>query len=277
MALMLALFASCRDVRGVKPSTTFEESDQEAPVRQVLQEVAASLRHKEDPLPTLDLGPKLEKLRVSEKAFIRSAIGSFAKPQQKLPRNRETMIFFDWDDTLICTHHLAQRTSISRSLGIQLFLLAKRVEKLLLLSIQLGKVFIVTNAEHGWVEASATVWMPQLLPLLKSGKIEIISARTKFEEEHPHNAYIWKTKTFLAARQDHQKNPETFTNIIAVGDSPYEIAAAKALGRACSQSVVKTVKFVHHPSPKTLNDQLEYLLQEMKWIERCGHAIDLAL
>ena len=55
--------------------------------------------------------------------------------------------------------------------------------KLLRLSIKNGIVLIITNAAEGWVELSATKFMPKTANVLRTeGSIDIISARTKYEK-----------------------------------------------------------------------------------------------
>jgi len=47
------------------------------------------------------------------------------------------------------------------------------------------------------------------------------------------------------------------TNLIALGDSNYELTAAKILGKCFDKAYVKTVKFKDAPHPVELINQLE--------------------
>ena len=51
--------------------------------------------------------------------------------------------------------------------------------KILKMSIDNARTYIITNAGEGWVQYSAEKFMPTLVPLLE--KITIISARAKYE------------------------------------------------------------------------------------------------
>ena len=79
-------------------------------------------------------------------------------------QKKNTIIFFDWDDTLIPSsflaenglrldseqHHLDQYIDELKSLE-------KCVKTVLTMAQKLGKVIIVTNAENGWVQLSSKV------------------------------------------------------------------------------------------------------------------------
>jgi len=51
---------------------------------------------------------------------------------------------------------------------------------------KLGKTYIVTNAAEGWVQLSANRFLPRVFQELKND-VEIISARTKYEDMYPKN------------------------------------------------------------------------------------------
>lgn len=69
--------------------------------------------------------------------------------------------------------------------------------KLIRLAKQLGMVYIITNAAEGWVEISSQRFLPKIHEELNG--ITIISARTKFEKQFPHNYQEWKIRAFLEA------------------------------------------------------------------------------
>lgn len=87
-------------------------------------------------------------------------------------------------------------------------------KKILELSVQKGKTYIITNAGEGWVQFSAEKFMPSLLPVLS--KITIISARAKYE--HLTRDYTkWKLHAFLEAQE--ALSDSCVKNIIALGDN----------------------------------------------------------
>jgi len=143
----------------------------------------------------------------------------------------------------------------------------KAVKRLLELSLACGEVWIITNALTDWVEYSAEKYMPDLLPVLR--RVHIVSARTRFESEHPGKTDEWKTYAFLEVKQ--LLDPTKLANLLSLGDSLRELEAVKALGRSLGwepgrpegaagarpRALVKTVKFKEAPSAEDLQVGLE--------------------
>ena len=90
------------------------------------------------------------------------------------PKQHNSIIIFDWDDTLLPTTFLTPGGIFDE--------LTEAVEK--------GNVHIITNAGRGWVEYSAKRFYPSILPILS--KIKIISARRQYEKVFPGNSRQWK-------------------------------------------------------------------------------------
>lgn len=105
--------------------------------------------------------------------------------------------------------------------------------------MELGKVFIITNAAEGWVQYSTKKYLPKLEELIKT--IQVISARTRYEEIFPNEYHQWKMHAFLETI-DHLEI-SAVTNLIALGDSHMELDAAQHLGTKFSTSLIKTIKF----------------------------------
>ena len=88
------------------------------------------------------------------------------------PKLYETVIIFDWDDTLLCTSFINPsgtfnpKQKIPSTLMQQIKLLEIVVYKILKLSVASGKTYIITNAGDGWVQYSAQQFMPSIVPLL---------------------------------------------------------------------------------------------------------------
>ncbi len=61
---------------------------------------------------------------------------------------------------------------------------------LLELAFTFGEVHIVTNAETGWVQLSASKFIPGVLPLL--GRTKVTSARSMYENMFPQQPFKWK-------------------------------------------------------------------------------------
>lgn len=117
--------------------------------------------------------------------------------------NMRSVIVFDWDDTLMCTHYIhvvkglhlkSPDSCISGELEVQLTQLSHSVIQLLTLACQYGPVTILTNSDAGWVQLSARKFMPLLLPVLE--KVTILSARGKYERQFPDAPLKWKFHAF---------------------------------------------------------------------------------
>ena len=123
-----------------------------------------------------------------------------------------------------------------------------------MLSIAITKadVYIITNAGEGWVQFSAEKYYPSIMEIL--GKIEIISARGKYEKDFPEDLKRWKIEAFLNIKK--KLNDNLITNIICLGDSVFEMEAGRILASNFIHAVIKTIKFRENPKPEELNKQL---------------------
>jgi hypothetical protein len=109
------------------------------------------------------------------------------------PKTHQTVIIFDWDDTLLPTTYLIPFQQLiyqPLSKPLPSAIEKKMVEideyaaRLIQLSKDNGTVLIITNAAEGWVELSAQRFMPKTAKVLRKN-VEIISARTKYEKDFP--------------------------------------------------------------------------------------------
>lgn len=185
-------------------------------------------------------------------------------PPTQRESQHQTIIIFDWDDTLLCTSFLNLRHDTAPPPAVQNQL--KNIERvgcqLLELALKLGQTFIITNAMKGWVEYSAIKYIPGLLKTLQ--KVEIISARGDYEHAFPGNYSEWKIQAFLEVQR--QLNSEIITNLVALGDSNIEMDAVHVMGNEFSHALIKTIKFRESPSPEELVKQLELVLQKFEKI-----------
>ncbi|CAD7952878.1 unnamed protein product [Amoebophrya sp. A25] len=186
-------------------------------------------------------------------------------PAAQRPPQHQTVIIFDWDDTLLCTSFLNLRLptpEIPGHVQRQLLLLERVGAQLLELAMKLGQTFIITNAMKGWVEYSASKYVPRLLPTLQ--KIQIISARGNYEHAFPGNYGQWKIEAFLEVQR--QLNSQIITNLISLGDSNMEMEAVHVMGKEFAQALIKTIKFRESPTPEELVKQLELVGQKFEKI-----------
>lgn len=177
-------------------------------------------------------------------------------PEQRAPKH-QTLIIFDWDDTLMYTTHLLRATPqmvISVATRRALQQIEKTAFSLLETASRLGNTFIVTNAQKGWVEQCVDWHMPSFKQLIK--KVPVISARTEYEADFP-DARQWKNRAFLELGK--HLDPLVITNLVAVGDSNFEMEAVQLLGQQFPNSFIKTVKLKERPSPDELMKELDLL------------------
>jgi len=186
---------------------------------------------------------------------------SLAPPVKGRPD--DTLIIFDWDDTLLCSSAI----NLQQWSQPQLDGLCATVENTLGHAMELGEVMIVTNGVDWWVEDSCRRFLPGLLPLL--GRLHVKSARHDYEPLYPGDPFAWKRETF----KDILKPRPRATNLVVIGDSFSEIHAAHgALHCMVHGSLVKTVKFKEHPSADELRGQLRRVSQEMSsLVSQDGH------
>ena len=171
-----------------------------------------------------------------------------------------SIIIFDWDDTLLPTSFLNSKGTynafrqITRDERQRLLELENLVLQLLTLSVKKGDVYIITNADKKWVENSSKIFYPSISNILK--KIKIISAKNKYQKRYP--SRIWKIKAFinLANNIDLQK----ITNIICSGDSAFEIEAARILATKFTEAFIKTIKFKEKPELDEVFKQIRFVL-----------------
>jgi len=179
----------------------------------------------------------------------------------------ETLLFFDWDDTLFPTSWIQQQGLCSAEAlpndeqRAQLQMVAESASRMLQEALQIGTVIIVTNAEQGWVEMSCSQWMPSVAHLLE--KVDIVSARSTYESksrfpsEWKRLAFACEVELFYGATTDSQPR-----NIISLGDALYEQLALTAVTKGVPNCCGKSLKFL--PSPT-----VGQLIEEHQLVSGC--------
>jgi len=181
----------------------------------------------------------------------------------------DTILIFDWDNTMLPTTWLEEqglgldeRSVPSEEQCNLLREMAEHVRQTLQIAKIHGKVVLVTNAEHGWVEMSCKKFMPQLLPSLQG--VKILSARSTYERQGVALPSEWK---YLAFESEIDGFCEMFRsgrqkNIISIGDSLHERWALIRVAERIPNSRAKALKFMDRPD-------LGQLLQEHQIISDC--------
>jgi len=204
-------------------------------------------------------------------------------PQCGYPASDNTVIIFDWDDTLLASSFLSGKgyrleTTLERTpeIDTQLKDLEASVVAVLKLASSFGHVHIVTNAETGWVQLSAQKFIPAVVPLLD--KVKVVSARSTYESSFPDCPLKWKFYAFQ------EKLSKTFApdlksekNVISFGDSHVEREAVRAVTKGFTNTRTKSVKFAERPSMEQLRRQIELVTNCFHYIIQHDGDLDLQL
>ena len=196
-------------------------------------------------------------------------------PKSERESQYQACIVFDWDDTLLCTSYLNMKPDAASSPAVQKHLqsITETGIQLIETAMKFGRTFIITNAMKGWVEYSATKYIPGLLPTLK--KIRIISARSEHETLYPGQYHEWKIQAFLNVQKEMKS--EIITNLVSLGDSTIEMDAVHVMGNEFAQALIKTVKFRETPTPEELAKQLELVNQKFEKIILNARSLKISL
>ena len=179
-----------------------------------------------------------------------------------------SIIIFDWDDTLLPTTFLVSKGIFEQDIEYTKYEKQKLIEledlilQLLTLAVNKGDVYIITNSDKGWVEYSSRIFYPSLSTILK--KIKIISAKSKFQDKFPDDSRLWKINTFINLTND--INVRKVTNIICSGDSIFEIEAANILASKFNEAFIKTIKFKEKPDLTEVYKQLKLVFMQFNII-----------
>ena len=182
-------------------------------------------------------------------------------------KTHNSLFIYDWDDTFLPTSYLIREDMIDKfelsdELKYLFFILEEIIINILNLSINKGKVYIITNSSKSWFYFSSGKYFPNLDSILN--RIKIISARDEYEDLYPGDTKIWKQKAFLHLKNEINDNLPS--NIICFGDSSNELEAGKIFASHLSDSFIKTVKFKEKPEVEDLIKQLNLIVDKFDFI-----------
>jgi hypothetical protein len=191
-----------------------------------------------------------------------------------------TLIYWDWDDTLLCSSYLSSSgyrldSNLCGAHDVlrQLKELESCVINALNLAFTLGQVTIITNAETGWVQLSAEKFLPGVLPLLS--KARIVSARSTYESRFPDNPLSWKLNAFQESLNSYSKYRTR--NVLSFGDSHVEREAVRTATRGLPGTRCKSIKFAERPSVEQLQRQIELVTNCFQYIYSHEGDLDLCM
>lgn len=125
---------------------------------------------------------------------------------------KNTIIFFDWDDTLFPTFANKYK-KCGKISDNQYNKIEQSIYKLFTSANKIGEYYILTNGAEKWVKYCIS----EYLPLLQDIDIKILSARDKYKNKFPNNIEYWKFFTLNDFFKD--RNIDKL-KIISIGDSP---------------------------------------------------------
>mmetsp|Transcript_25559 Transcript_25559/g.76226 ORF Transcript_25559/g.76226 Transcript_25559/m.76226 type:complete len:257 (+) Transcript_25559:110-880(+) len=181
----------------------------------------------------------------------------------------ETILIFDWDDTVLPSTWIQEQGlrlddvfPLTGEQEAQLQKMAERARRTLSTAKQYGKVVLVTNAEHGWIELSCQRFLPALAPFLE--QVRVLSARSTYEQQGVASPFDWK---YLAFESEIDTFYEAFAadrrkNVISFGDSAHEREALIRVTERMQNCRTKSLKFVERP-------EVDQLLKEHELISGC--------
>lgn len=204
-----------------------------------------------------------------------------------------SVVFFDWDDTLFPSTWLRRKgytlehSSVvsdddKKLLGELCGVVKQCLEKVWELAS--NRVYVITNAEKGWVEQSVCKFMPDLVSMV--AKIKVISARTEFQDKFPEQPPKWKYEAMyreiisllLQPQPDDSKTAYPILNLMSFGDSLIEREAFLNLDKQLKISFTtrsKTIKLKDTPCVEHLRKQVALVNECLKFLH--DHTKDLDL
>jgi hypothetical protein len=196
---------------------------------------------------------------------------------------KKTVIFWDWDDTLLCSSFLSSEgyrldsdmTDADPALLHQLKELECSIIKVLEISLQKAETVIITNAETGWVQLSAQKFVPGVLPLLD--KIRVVSARSTYESSFPDSPLKWKYCAFQDSLGGILQQTELEKHVISFGDSHVEREAVRAVTKNVENTLTKSIKFAERPTIEQLQRQVELATECFSYIHGHDGELDLCM
>lgn len=233
-------------------------------------------------MPPIASEPEDAKVIDASPEIFEDIVGAHKKQLNTVPTTTKTIIFLDWDDTLLCSSVLSSNgikldTNLTGypDLLRQLDDLSTSIINILNVAASHGELHIVTNGETGWVQLSAQKFVPRVVPLLEH--IRVLSARSTFEEQFPDSPMQWKFQAFQQNLAELYSGPECIKNVLSFGDSHAEREAIRAVTRGLPFTRTKSIKFAERPSIEQLQRQLELVVNCFQYINNHQEDLDLCM
>jgi hypothetical protein len=200
--------------------------------------------------------------------------------QRNFNARDQTVIIFDWDDTLFPTAYVRSDLELSlkvplkdqnileplkAEVGDQLAQCVKQVEQLLKLATSFGKVFIVTLARYPWVANSCSFFYHGMDAVLESLDVRVVYAqqgeqvdynRVRMMQDMDAEMYWSQMKGKAIAKEVRkfytQYPGQSWKNVISIGDSDFERVGTKCAMEEYmrEQGVLDSSALAGRPAPQ---------------------------
>jgi hypothetical protein len=179
---------------------------------------------------------------------------------------------FDWDDTLMATTHLVQEEEEHKPVTFPE--LSTSIKQLLAVALELGHVYIITNAEIAWIQKCIEENLIDCDHILD--RVHVLSTVDSGIAKIT-NLEIRKTVAFGRIKGMFNRRG-AMHHLICMGDCFYDRDAAIDLRDKIEEhTYVKSVKFLHRPDVKTLLFQQKVCLDTFNTLLMNPQNLDLML
>lgn len=217
--------------------------------------------------------------------------------QANFSKADQTIIIFDWDDTLCPSTAIKRfacfdrkgrpRAGIDDVLREHLSQLQDQLVPLLQLASQLGKVVLVTNAKRPWVDISCKAFLPAIVDTIKN--IPTMYAPELLQKD-PSNegmsmdGLLTETKMRAmkaAVTQFYSRYPgQSWKNIVSIGDALFEHNAVRQVVAEYMPSTekkcrTKTVKLLDGPTCSGLMIQVSIVSNWLRKIVEADYDVSI--
>jgi len=239
------------------------------------------------------------------------------KSQVNFSQPSQTIILYDWDDTLFPTTFIRHDLELAWNEGLDpsrtdLIETFRTIEVAVTNMIEVAcvlseKVCIVTLAEPPWVSTSIKLFMPGLQEVIDSNEVEIVYARTYVDNFLCEQAYdrstfqsdedqfqFWINVKKRAIQAHIEKfyskyEGQSWKNVLSIGDSEFEREAtlqstkawqlnARHLGHDASMKVrAKVVKMLEDPTDEELLAELRLITSWLPSMVERNQGFDIDL
>jgi hypothetical protein len=182
----------------------------------------------------------------------------------------KTIVILDWDDTLFPTYYYTKDISNQKAdndIYKSLTTVIKKLLHMLLDYVEL--IYVVTNAESGWIEDCIITYYPELIDARLYSKIVIYARPNESRDPSPKNQLSFKINSINDICEYDLSNKCVRKNIICIGDSACERDAVLKVAYGQPNTVVKIIQFLILPSPDDLIREIEYVANNFKIFSDC--------